>query len=106
MLFTFNMERMNTLSVSYEAIIHKMFQQLQLAKGSQTNDKNLKQHISHVHMLCELILDEDHTNVTIEHMTENIQSVVKEESIPSAQPDFQEKKLNDDDANGDSIFDF
>lgn len=95
------------LSVSYETILHKMSQQLALAKDHEINEQTLKQHIAHVHMLCELILAEDRPNKCVQRLEESSQQVVvQSEHLSSARPNYEGTKLDDDGANGDSIFDF
>lgn len=94
------------MSVSYDTILHKISKEVQLAQTHQTNDKRFKRHITHIHLLCDLILEENRE----EHMSER-----KETTQPSSQPkqlapthlNLQGTPLKDDDgANGDSIFDF
>jgi len=86
-------KRVIALSVSYETILNKIDQQLQLAKKYQTSHKALQQHINRIYTLCELILEEDGKQ------TDHKQTL-------QAYPSLNETRLADDDANGDSIFDF
>lgn len=84
---------MIALSVSYETILNKIDQQLHLAKKYQMNHKSLRQHINRIYTLCELILEED------DKQRDHKQTL-------QAYPSLNKTKLVDDDANGDSIFDF
>ncbi|MEH7251484.1 YwdI family protein [Neobacillus niacini] len=95
------------MNISVEKLLMKIEDELKQAKNS-TKQENLREKVYSIKILCELILDEK----------QNLQQVP---SVPSAvyqpvmaQPSFQQpvslnqpKKIEmEDEANGDSLFDF
>src|SRR5690625_1794971 len=47
------------MAIATDVIIQKMQEKLHLAKAEQANQNQLAKHIEAVHLLCELILDEE-----------------------------------------------
>jgi Family of unknown function (DUF5327) len=95
------------LNISVEKLLTKIEEELKLAKNS-TRQENLREKVYSIKILCELILDDK--QVQQEPKTTPLaafQPVI-------AQPTFQQpvslnqpKKLEmEDEANGDSLFDF
>lgn len=98
------------MAVSSDAIIHKMMQELQQAKQHYDNDKVMKKHISHVQLLCDLILQEETETTNKDEITQEEMKAMIEGNQTSEQQAGQQKGgkpgINHDDANGNSIFDF
>ncbi|MEH7011169.1 YwdI family protein [Neobacillus niacini] len=95
------------MNITVEKLLRKMEEELKLAKNS-TKQENLREKVYSIKILCELILDE-----------KQIQQEAPLNPIPAyqpvtVQPSFQQpvslnqpKKLEmEDEANGDSLFDF
>lgn len=105
---------MITLAVANITIIRKMIAELQKAKIHIENDKMMKKHIGNVQLLCELMLEDEKNDDSVDSTSMSAQEVKamlgdqydiqnKQEKHKSS---FKESKVNHDDANGDSIFDF
>lgn len=95
------------MNISVEKLLMKIEEELKLAKNS-TRQENLREKVYSIKILCELILDD-----------KQVQTEPKTTPLASfqpviAQPTFQQpvslnqsKKLEmEDEANGDSLFDF
>lgn len=96
-------------------IINKMMKELELAKGNPDNREELLTHIRHVKLLSELFLEDEgrsSAQTTPENLVFNEQerkAMLGEKMNPNQrqQPTkTQQTKLDHEDANGDSIFDF
>jgi hypothetical protein len=101
------------VNISVQTLLMKMEEELKLAKSS-TKEENLREKVYSIKILCELILDEKQSTVK---QTAPIQPVIPQQvyqqplmnqqvfqQAPSLQ---QPKKLEmEDEANGDSLFDF
>jgi|SRR5690625_863779 len=96
--------------VSNGAIIEKMTEELQQAKQQSTNQEAMKQHLSHVRLLCDLILQAD-TPSTSTNKSEISEAEMKA-MLGTVQPNqikeqqFGKPTVNHEGANGNSIFDF
>lgn len=92
------------MSISYDALIKKMEQELQQAKSA--NPQKMKNHIHTVKALAEVILDEK-TSMQANVVTQPVAPIIHQ--APQQQPMTiqAEKPLDTEDgANGDSLFDF
>jgi hypothetical protein len=96
------------VNISVDKLLMKIEDELKLAKNS-TKQENLREKVYSIKILCELILDEkQNLHVAAPTTTPAYQQPVM------AQPSFQQpvslnqpKKLEmEDEANGDSLFDF
>ncbi|MDR7078665.1 hypothetical protein J2Y03_003718 [Neobacillus niacini] len=96
------------MNISVDKLLRKIEEELKLAKNS-TKQENLREKVYSIKILCELILDEkQNLHVATPAITPAYQQPV------IAQPSFrqpvslnQPKKLEmEDEANGDSLFDF
>lgn len=99
------------MDIPISKLLHKMEAELTKAKNSQT-DKERRERIVVIQSLCELILDEKSPQVQpvsspssssinpaeLQKMMGNMSTVVKNPSNSAS--------LKEDDANGDSLFDF
>jgi len=97
------------MAVSNGTIIEKMMEELQQAKQQSTNQVAMKQHLSHVRLLCDLILQED----TPAMNKNEISGAEMKAMLGTAQPNqikeqqqFGKQTINHEEANGSSIFDF
>lgn len=98
------------LAVSNETIIQKMMKELQLALEKPNNEQWLVKHIANVQVLCELILDQDETEQEM-HIPEKERQMMFGDTLKGKETEGSLKqsktsKLDEDDANGESIFDF
>jgi hypothetical protein len=92
------------MNISVQKLLAKIDEELKLAK-SNMDEKSLREKVYSIKILCELILDEkqqENTNAAI------IKSpvAVQQSNATSFSLMNHPKKLNDDDANGDSLLDF
>lgn len=91
------------MSISYDALIKKMEQELQAAKSA--SPQKMKNHLHTVKALAEVILDEK-TSTQAKVVTQPVTPIVHQ--APQQPMTIQaEKPLDTEDgANGDSLFDF
>ena len=95
------------MNISVEKLLTKIEEELKLAKNS-TKQENLREKVYSIKILCELILDEK------QRQQEAPLNPVPAYQPVTVQPSFQQpvtlnqpKKLEmEDEANGDSLFDF
>ncbi|WP_152656920.1 YwdI family protein [Oceanobacillus sp. CFH 90083] len=107
------------MAVSNEIIINKMIRELEEAKRKAHQQEQVKKHMENIHLLSELFISASpDINTTfanqvqgnIEDTEERISEAEmkamlgKQTSVKVINPG--QKKLNDEDANGDSIFEF
>ncbi|KAF0819117.1 MULTISPECIES: YwdI family protein [unclassified Cytobacillus] len=91
------------MNISVQKLLGKMEKELLEAKGS-SSDARIRERVQAIKSLCELVLDESDTGNTAA-----VSSISHTYSAqPTAQPaNLQPKKMQmDDEANGDSLFDF
>lgn len=114
------------MNISMEKLVAKMEAELKQARTSQ-NEESLRERIYSIKILCELILEEKQTGAGAQVQKSyssqpsvkqpfvpqpaafQHQTVVQQPAVFQPQPAImpQPKKLEmDDDANGDSLFDF
>lgn len=94
------------MAVSNRTIIQKMTSELELAKASQ---HDMTKHIAHVKLLCELLLEEE--GLSAASKTDVSAKEMKAMMGVTGHPSSEEKQadrsnMDNDDANGKSIFDF
>lgn len=98
------------MAVAYETILKKMMTEVSAAKAVQHKEQDMKQHVANVRLLCDLLLEEQ-----TEH--EQKQHVMSKKDISEAEwkamlgsstkPQIHSaERMDHDEANGDSIFDF
>jgi hypothetical protein len=93
----------NKMNISVQKLLAKIEEELKRAKLND-NEKSLREKVYSIKIMCELILDEkdqENTSVAIKSPVAVQQSHATSFSLMN-----QPKKLNDDDANGDSLLDF
>ncbi len=93
------------MAVSVTTMIDKMKNELALAEDGQHDAEVMKRHISRVQLLCELLLQEEGT-VSAGKPKNEITAEEMKAMLGAAGPGKTEHKLNHEEANGDSIFDF
>lgn len=91
------------MNISVQKLLGKMEKELLEAKGS-SSDARIRERVQAIKSLCELVLDESETGSTA--AVSSISHTFSDQ--PAAQPaNLQPKKMQmDDEANGDSLFDF
>lgn len=98
------------MGVSYETMIQKMLDELQQAK-KQKSDQQMKKHINHVKILCDLILENKSPTTNQTNDAKDIDNLTEEEMIAMvgsnrAKKQDQKKTNYHQITGGDSIFDF
>lgn len=96
------------MAVANEKIIRKMTHELNQAKINQNNHAEMIKHIASVRLLCDLLIDEEPTarGDVNEISPEEMKAMIGAEKNTQKQNGNQKKPLEDEDANGDSLFDF
>lgn len=99
------------MAVANRTIIKKMIDELEKAKAYKGNQKKMKQHIAHVRLLCDLILEDEGNNESSVDST----SISKQEAkamlgdqyhVQNKEKKHKKSAINYEDENVDSIFDF
>lgn len=94
------------MAVSNQSIIDKMRKELQRAEQLYNQPEVMKQHISRVQLLCDLLLQEEKTaSGQQSEITEKEMKAMLGETEADVKTPVQPGKGHDD-ANGSSIFDF
>ncbi|MBS4212535.1 YwdI family protein [Neobacillus rhizophilus] len=108
------------MNISVQKLLAKMEEELNQARASH-KEESLRERVYSIKILCELILEEKQTGRDVQPATAPIQQATTAQVFQPAafqpavqQPIFQQpasltqpKKLElDDEANGDSLFDF
>ncbi|CDO05108.1 YwdI [Oceanobacillus picturae] len=98
------------MAVANETIIQKMMKELQQAKANKYDDRIVQQHVRSVRLLCDLFLEDEQTTQSettkIDDIsTEELKAMMGKDAT-GKQSNKQQNFLDDDEGNGDSIFDF
>jgi hypothetical protein len=95
------------VDISVDKLLRKIEEELKLAKNS-TKQENLREKVYSIKILCELILDEKQVQQESKPIPlAAFQPVVAQPAIQQPLSLNQPKKLEmEDEANGDSLFDF
>ncbi|WP_174614980.1 YwdI family protein [Virgibacillus ihumii] len=92
------------MAVANETIIKKMINELNKARDA--DEKSVKNHIANVQLLCDLMLEGDKPQTEKTSITNaEMKAMIGENGNQKVEP-VQRSTINDDDANGDSLFDF
>ncbi|MFC2948956.1 YwdI family protein [Virgibacillus sediminis] len=105
------------MAIANETIIQKMMKELQEAKAEQHKPEKLTMHMEKIRLLCDLFLEGDSTpedkkaptvQKADEFSEEEIKAMLGNEAAASRNTGKARRSVidEDDDANGDSIFDF
>ncbi|BDH60553.1 hypothetical protein MTP04_06830 [Lysinibacillus sp. PLM2] len=90
--------------ISVDTIINEIEKHTRIAKGAKDNQQK-REHIVAIRALCDVLLAEQNSNtVTFQKNEEldNVQSIQMKNNIAS----LPSNKLKEEDANGESLFDF
>ena len=99
------------MNIHVSKLLQKMEEELDKAKKSDT-DKELREKLVVIKSLCEVILDEKSSSLNIPSPTSNeinqaeLQKMMGNMSTVVKQPTISSTPLKENDANGDSLFDF
>ncbi|WP_047980926.1 YwdI family protein [Ornithinibacillus contaminans] len=100
------------MAVANDTILQKMTNELQQAQRNQDKQAVMLKHIENIRLLCDLFLMEDHAEPVLEKgelSAVERKAMLGEVESPSAEQAQSFKKsieLDDEDGNGNSIFDF
>ncbi|GAA5415894.1 hypothetical protein Pryu01_00926 [Paraliobacillus ryukyuensis] len=103
--------------ISNEQVLQKILQEAQAAIGKSHETSEVKSHANAIRLLCDLLLDTKDENIKATNTNFSVpkQGSPNELELRKMMGDLPNtsnnttlpaKKLDDDDANGDSIFDF
>lgn len=92
------------MSVSYDRIIQKLSEQIEQAERAKENPTLLKRHISQIHVLCELILEENKDDFLMKDQLTSSQLAGQSSTVSSSTP--TREKIVKTELTDDSIFDF
>ncbi|MFD1416427.1 YwdI family protein [Oceanobacillus jeddahense] len=105
------------MAISNEIIINKMIRELEEAKRIAHQQDQVKKHMENIHLLSELFISASPESNIVNQMQVNIEDT--EEQISEAEMKAmlgkqssgkvvtpEKNKLNENDANGESLFDF
>jgi hypothetical protein len=99
------------VAVANNTILQKMMHELEQAKRKQDQAEMLK-HIENIRLLCDLFLPEEKSSVTTtvessEVSAEELKTMLGKTPSQKPQSTFRKSiELDEDDGNGDSLFDF
>ncbi|WP_368653383.1 YwdI family protein [Ornithinibacillus sp. 4-3] len=91
------------MTISNNTVLQKMMKELQEAQIQQQHNQDITIHISKIYMLCELLLDKQESGSPLDATQQEQIAMFGE--IRASKEDKHEK-IDHEDANGDSIFDF
>ncbi|KGX93839.1 hypothetical protein N781_01180 [Pontibacillus halophilus JSM 076056 = DSM 19796] len=104
------------MSVSYDTILKKMMGELQQAQAHPNEEAEVRQHVRAARLLGDLILGEAGSVEAAQQVpnSQPLRSSVQNptvftpqsNSVPIAEPAAKEDKINHEEANGSSLFDF
>ncbi|WP_010096020.1 YwdI family protein [Ornithinibacillus scapharcae] len=101
------------MPVGNDTVLKKIMHELQQATNKQHKQEEMLKHIANIKLLCDLFLMEEGTE-SPDNREEEISAVElkamlgeRQTQAPSQQPTFKKSiELDDEDGNGDSLFDF
>lgn len=95
------------MAIEYESIIRKMITELQYAKTEHHNYAKMKRHIAKVHVLSELILDEESPGKSTDNITsQEIKAMLGNDKDKTKNQQLGKSSLDADQEDPGSIFDF
>lgn len=96
--------------ISYETIITEIQKHAGVATGS---DAKIREELAAIRALCDVALSDNHATPTPAAVAQQPQPVQQMQYVPvepaviqQAAPSLPTKKIHEEDANGDSLFDF
>ncbi len=94
------------MNISVNKLLDKISAELSEAKRAGSEAK-IRERAQAIKALCELILDESPVEKRVEaKVIQPVQQSFIKQSAPQMMPQQQERMVMEDDANGESIFDF
>lgn len=95
------------MAIEYDSIIQKMITELKHAEEARNNHAKMKRHIAKVHVLSELVLDEETTGESKDNITDQeIKAMLGKEQVKVNNCKLEKPSLDADQENPGSIFDF
>lgn len=95
------------VAITNRAVINKMMAELQKAKKFHEKEEVMKRHVSHVQLLCDLLLQETDTSNSKAISQEEMKAMIGNQSRQSSEyKTVQKQSMDHEEANGNSIFDF
>ncbi|HBJ01943.1 MULTISPECIES: YwdI family protein [Lysinibacillus] len=88
--------------IPYQAVIQQLEKQLSSAKNAG-NDQQIREALSAIRALCDVVLDSPSNTPSITPPSKHLPQMLVSEMKPSS---LSTSKIEEDGANGDSIFDF
>ena len=98
-------EARGAIMISYEAIILQIEQAVQQAKHAH-NEQQMREQLTAVKALCEVVLGQQVAHTTSKPVQQMTAVQPASVQVPVMQQANTSSKLQEPDANGDSIFDF
>ncbi|MFB1049685.1 YwdI family protein [Paraliobacillus sp. JSM ZJ581] len=95
-----------------EQVLHKMLQEVKSALEKSNHSTEVKAHVRSIRLLCDLLLETEEEVSTTAPTSVQQSSVADELELRKMMGDLnsqtvnQSKRLKEEEANGDSIFDF
>ena len=86
--------------ITYEAVLTQMEQALVQAKNAQ-NEQQMREQLTAIKALCDIVLQQKAPKVAVAPVVQQVPMMPQTQIAPMSQVKMQES-----DANGDSIFDF
>lgn len=102
------------MAVTNTTIINKMLEELHVANNNVDNELVLRQHVRHIRLLCDLLLDEQEKSMTqaqdsTQFSAAEIKMMLGEKGAAKMNQQKEvnpQAKIDHEEANGDSLFDF
>lgn len=94
------------MNISYEQLLQKIAQEANRAQGAAPGRQ--REHLRSIQTLCELALGHEESSVPVKQQPAPVQQPVQPQQVQSYQQPspLQEKPIETDGGNGDSLFDF
>lgn len=99
------------MAITHQTVLKKMSSEIQEAMLQHGNEHKVREHVRSVKLLADLLLEEDpgsesSSSSAQEPTVEEVRKMMGADKQPSQPKNQQEKKIDHDDANGSSIFEF
>ncbi|CDQ18772.1 hypothetical protein SAMN05192559_101588 [Halobacillus karajensis] len=99
------------MAITNQTVLKKMSSEIQEAMLKHGNEQKVREHIRSVKLLADLLLEEESGTETIpskvqEPTVEEVRKMMGADNPKPEKKKNQETKIDHDDANGSSIFDF
>ncbi|MFB1082016.1 YwdI family protein [Jeotgalibacillus sp. JSM ZJ347] len=94
------------MNISYEQLLQKISQEANKAQGAAPGRQ--REHLRSIQTLCELALGQEETSAPVRQQPTPVQPPAQPQQMQSYQQPspLQEKPIETDGGNGDSLFDF